>query len=83
VAAGVPFNRAFELETGETPALAADRAWRSYRRWTTWLPLATSASAVWTLILALAFVAFFVTLSKRARRRRQWDEEGTASDRGV
>ena len=75
VAAGVPFARAFELETGETPALAADRAWRSYRRWTTWLPMVTSPSALWGLILALAFVAFFVTLSKRARRRRQWDNE--------
>lgn len=75
VAAGVPFARAFELETGETPALAADRAWRSYRRWTRWLPIVTSASALWGLILALAFVAFFVRLSKRARRRRQWDDE--------
>lgn len=75
VATGVPFTRAFELETGQTPAQAADRAWRSYRRWTSWMPLATSASAVWGLILVLAFVAFFVRLSKRARRRRQWDDE--------
>lgn len=75
VAAGMPFVSAFELETGETPADAADRAWRGYRRWTTWLPLATSGSALWTLILMLAFVAFFVTLSKRARRRRQWERE--------
>jgi hypothetical protein len=75
VAAGVPFASAFELETGETPARAADRAWRGYRRWTTWLPLATSGSALWGLILTLAFVAFFVRLSKRARRRRQWDDE--------
>jgi hypothetical protein len=78
VATGVPFASAFEIETGETPALAADRAWRNYRRWTSWMPLATSASALWGLILALAFVAFFVRLSKRTRRRRQWDdEEGT------
>jgi hypothetical protein len=75
VATGVPFASAFEIETGETPTLAADRAWRSYRRWTNWVPLATSASAVWGLILALAFVAFFVRLSNRARRRRQWDDE--------
>lgn len=80
VAAGVPFARAFELETGETPALAADRAWRTYRRWTRWLPLVTSPSALWGLILALAFVAFFVTLSKRARRRRQWDDEAGMLD---
>jgi len=75
VAGGIPFARAFELETGETPAQAASRAWRSYRQWTRWLPLVTSASALWGLILALAFAAFFMRLSKRARRRRQWDEE--------
>jgi hypothetical protein len=77
VATGVPFARAFEIESGETPEHAADRAWRGYRRWTSWLPLATSASAVWGLILVLAFVAFFVRVSKRAHRRRQWhDEDG-------
>jgi hypothetical protein len=70
VATGVPFAKAFELETGETPAHAADRAWRSYRRWTTWMPVATSASAVWGLILAVAFVAFVVRLSTRAQRRK-------------
>ena len=75
VATGVAFVSAFELETGETPALAAERALRSYRRWTNWMPLATSASAVWGLIVALAFVAFFVQLLKRTRRRRQWDRE--------
>lgn len=75
VAAGVTFASAFEIETGETPSQAAARAWRSYRRWTSWMPLATSGSAVWMLILAMAFVAFFVRLSKRARRRRQWDDE--------
>jgi hypothetical protein len=76
VAAGVEFADAFAIEAGATPAQAAGRAWRSYRQWTRWLPLATSASAVWGLILTLAFVAFFVRLSKRARRRRQWNDEG-------
>jgi hypothetical protein len=75
VATGIPFARAFEIETGETPAQAASRAWRSYRQWTSWMPLATSASALWGLILALAFLAFFVRLSKRAQRRRHWDDE--------
>ena len=74
VATGMPFGRAFEIETGETPALAAARAWRSYRRWTSWLPLATSASAVWGLILVLAFAAFFTRLLRRAHRRRQSDD---------
>ena len=75
VATGVPFASAFEIETGETPAHAADRAWQSYRRWTRWMPLATSASAVWGLILVLAFVAFFIRLSKRTQQRRRWDDE--------
>ena len=75
VGAGVPFASAFEVETGETPAHAADRAWRNYRRWTSWIPLATGASALWGLILALAFVAFFVRRSKRTQRRRQWNDE--------
>lgn len=75
VGRGVPFASAFEIETGETPSQAAARAWRSYRQWASWMPLATSASAFWVLILAIAFVAFFVRLSKRARRRRQWDDE--------
>jgi hypothetical protein len=74
VATGMPFDRAFEIETGETPAVAAARAWRSYRRWTSWLPLATSASAVWGLILLLAFAAFFTRLLRRAHRRRQWGD---------
>ena len=80
VAAGVPFDRAFELETGETPARAADRAWRTYRLWTRWLPVVTSTSTLWGLIVVLAFVAFFVRLSKRAQRRRQWDDEGEMLD---
>lgn len=75
VATGIPFERAFELETGETPDAVAARVWGQYRRWTAWLPVITSESAIWTMILALAFVAFVAQFRKRARRRRQWAEE--------
>jgi hypothetical protein len=75
VATGIPFERAFELETGETPDAAATRLWAQYRRWTAWLPVVTSESAIWTVIVALAFVAFVARFRKRARRRRQWAEE--------
>jgi hypothetical protein len=75
VGEGVPFPQAFELETGETPDDAASRAWAGYRRWTAWLPIVTDGSALWTGILALAFIAFVVQRRKRARRRRQWDDE--------
>lgn len=75
VARGMPFARAFELETGETPDEAAAQAWATYRRWTTWLPFVTSGSALWTAIMALAFAAFFTRLLQRARRRRVWNDE--------
>lgn len=75
VAAGMPFDAAFEAETGTSPDAAADAAWAAYRRWTAWVPAVTSPSAAWTLILVLAFVAFAAQRRRRARRRRQWDED--------
>ena len=75
VAAGVPFAQAFQLETGVTPDDAARRAWAGYRRWTMWVSVATSEGAIWGLILALALGAFIARARKRARRRRQWDDE--------
>ena len=81
VAAGLPFERAFLMETSETPDAAAARAWAGYRRWTAWVPALTSPAAAWTAILALACVAFIARRRQRARRRRAWDEEdaGTAA----
>lgn len=75
VAEGVPFVRAFELETGESPDAAASRAWRGYRRWTAWVPAFTDGSTVWAAILALATAAYLVRRRQRARRRQRWDEE--------
>ena len=75
VAHGAGFAEAFVLETGETPDEAAARVWQIYRRWTSWIPAATSAFSLWIGILALAVVAFVATLRKRWQRRRQWDQE--------
>jgi hypothetical protein len=75
VAAGSGFAEAFRLETGVTPDIAAAEAWAGYRRWTAWVPAATSPSAAWAAIIALAFLAFVAQRRRRARRRRQWDEE--------
>ena len=75
VARGTPFARAFELHTDDTPDEAAARAWRLYRRWTSWIPFITSGSAVWLVIMGLALVAFVVNLRRRARSRRRWDHE--------
>ena len=75
VANGASFTEAFVLETGETPDDTAARVWRIYRRWTSWIPAATSAFSVWIGILVLATVAFMVSRRRRWQRRRQWDRE--------
>ena len=75
VAGGADFPRAFAEETGETPDGAAERAWRTYRRWTAWLVALTDGSAVWTAIMILSGLAFVAVRLRRARRRRQWNEE--------
>jgi hypothetical protein len=76
VAHGAGFAEAFVLETGETPDETAARVWQIYRRWTSWIPAATSAFSLWIGILVLAVVAFLATLRKRWQRRRLWDREG-------
>ena len=75
VAHGAGFAAAFVLETGDTPNEAAARAWRIYRRWTSWIPAVTSTFSLWIGILVLAVVAFLATLRKRWRRRRLWEQE--------
>jgi hypothetical protein len=75
VAAGSPFDLAFELETGERPDAAAGRAWAGYRRWSAWVSAVTSDAMPWTIILALAFVAFFARVRQRWRRRSRWEED--------
>lgn len=82
VAEGLTFAGAFELETGETTEQAAAHAWATYRRLAMWLPILTSGTAVWTLILALSLVVFFFRLRQRARQRRLWDEEDDMSTGG-
>ena len=75
VASGLPFDAAFGAVTGETVEDAAARAWRGYRQVSRWVPVATSSSTVWTLILVLSGLAFVVRLRRRRYLRRQWDEE--------
>jgi hypothetical protein len=79
VASGASFAGAFASQTGETPDLAASRAWDLYVRWTNWVPAFTSGTAVWTLILALAGAAWVARRRARVRRRKQWGEDDESS----
>jgi hypothetical protein len=74
VAAGDAFPRAFEIETGDSPEAAADRAWSGYRQWTMWVSAVTSEGAIWGFVVLLALAAAVVQARRRARRRREWDE---------
>ena len=80
VAGGASFAGAFAAETGETPDLAASRAWSVYIRSTNWVPALTSGSAVWSLILALAGVAWVARRRARVRKRQRWDENAQSPD---
>jgi LPXTG-motif cell wall-anchored protein len=75
VSRGIPFPRAFEMHTGETPEAAAARLWRRYQEWTSWIPVVTGASALWIAILGLAVIAFVASRFQRRRRRAVWDDE--------
>ena len=79
VADGSSFDEAFMAVTGETPDRSAALAWRMYRRFR-WLPVLTSPSAVWGVILALSGVAFVARMRARRAKRAQWDEEERSSD---
>jgi hypothetical protein len=83
VGAGVPFGRAFQQETGETPDEAAARTWRAHRRWTAWLSYLLTPGAIWIVILALACAAFVARVVRRARQRRRWEEEDEGPGTGI
>ena len=78
VGSGLAFDAAFAAATGESVEAAADRAWRGHRRLSRWVPVLTSPSAAWTVILALAGLAFIARLRRRKELRRRWDEEDAA-----
>ena len=75
VSSGLAFDAAFAAATGESVETAADRAWRGHRRLSRWMPILTSPSAAWTVILALAGLAFVARLRRRKELHRRWEEE--------
>jgi hypothetical protein len=80
VADGAAFDTAFRAATGDTVETAAARAWAAHRRISRWFLIVTAPSAVWTLILLLAGVAFLSQVRRRRMRRRQWEEDQTGDD---
>jgi hypothetical protein len=75
VAAGVPFERAFALETGETVGAARAAAWEGHLRWTRRILVLASPSGLWTMVMLLAAAAFAAQRRRRARHRHRWEND--------
>lgn len=80
VASGLSFDAAFVRVTGEATEDVAARAWAGHRHLTRLLPVVTSPSAVWALILAVAVLAFMFTLRRRREQRRRWADDEQPHD---
>ena len=68
---GTPFEIAFGTVTGNTPAQTESEFWRRQRIWTSWVPIVTSSTILWSAVTMLAILAIYV----RRRRNRQMEEE--------
>ncbi len=75
VASGLPFETAFFTVTGERTEEVAARAWAGHRWLTRLVPMVTSPSAVWSLILGIATLAFVFTIRRRRAQRHRWEAE--------
>lgn len=78
VAAGLPFDTAVVRATGGTIRDLEDLFWRRQRTWTVWVPLVTSSTTIWLVVMGVAALA----VRRRRRRaeeiRRRWEEEEEA-----
>jgi hypothetical protein len=81
VAAGQSFETAFVAVTGEGVEDVAARAWAGHRRLSRAIPIVTSPESVWTVILALAALAFVFRIRRRREQRRRWEDEEDEQDK--
>ncbi len=75
VAEGDRFEQAFRRATG-VPLAAAERDFFGRRlTWTTWVPVLTSTTALWSAITLLALVAIRRRRERSAALRARWERE--------
>jgi hypothetical protein len=75
VAAGQPFDAAFERATGTALARAEAEFWRRQTLWYRWVPALTSTFTLWVGITLLALFAIKRRRERDAALRRMWEEE--------
>lgn len=79
MAAGEPFEEAFRGATGVEFRDEAAGFWKSRRSVERWLPVVTSTTAVWLVIVLLALQAVRVARGRKARRLAAWEAEERAA----
>ncbi len=78
VAAGLPFDAALLRATGRTTRDLEDSFWRRQRAWTLWVPLVTSSTTLWFVVMGIAALAVRRRRRRAAEIRRRWEEEERA-----
>jgi hypothetical protein len=76
VTRGSRFESAFADATGQTLAQAQIEFWRSQRIWTSWIPIITSSTLLWSTITILALLAFYMRRRRNRELEKQWEEDG-------
>jgi len=75
VSRGATFDSAFAGATGQTLANAEIEFWRDQRIWTSWIPILTSSTLLWSTITILALLAFYMRRRRNREIEKQWDED--------
>jgi hypothetical protein len=80
VAAGQPFESAIARVTGRSITTLETGFWNRQRTWTMWVPLLSSSTTLWLLIVGVAALAVWQRRRRRAEIRRRWKTEEAAAE---
>jgi hypothetical protein len=72
---GASFDDAVATVAGRPPGAVEDAFWNRQRVWTVWVPLFTSDSVFWFLVILVAGLAVWRRRRQSAAIRRQWEDE--------
>jgi hypothetical protein len=79
---GSEFDAAFASVIGATPTEVESEFWQRQRIWTTWIPILSSATTLWSVITVLAILAIYRRRQRNRAIEAQWDEEEKDLDPG-
>ena len=80
VAAGRTFDEAVARVAMRTLSLVESDFWNRQRTWTLWIPLLTSGSVLWMVVMGLAAFAAHRRRQRSAEIRKRWASEEAAGN---